>query len=314
MYSRRIALTNLVIMMVTVSCCLLSTHTAYSAPVFNSSNFMDLQASAEELSLKVEKASPSIVMIVVYENTGAEKGRVSGFFIDREGRIMTNALVLKDAYSAEVFSESNYYDDVTILSRDEDLDLALIQVKATDESPLELDFEYKIRQGERVIAVGKSHDLKKTVSEGIISAVSNIGEELELIQIQTATSILSFPASNDGPLFNMAGKVIGVTTAAISEDQNFDSIPWIYRGHDLNAVSVSSIESFLLRPGKIVHLLPPKSKVWFPWFIKWLKTTAIVGLITLYQIGFPKIVAIIFVVIIFISLIQWLYSRVKSIL
>ncbi len=312
MNSKKTALYNFIIILTIVSCILLSIRFSHGTDVFSSSVFMDLKTSIEELSLKVERASPGIVSIVVYDNTGSEKGITSGFFIDRKGLIMTNALVMKGAYSAEVYSESNYYNDVTILSRNEDLDLALIQVKAINESALEFDFEYKLSHGERVIAIGKSRGLKKTVSEGLISAVSNIKEKLELIKIQTVTPILSYNTSRDGPLLNMEGRVIGVLTTAISEDKSFNTIPWISDDQNINAIGGSSIKTFLLRQYNVEHLHPPKSKVWSRWFIKWSKTVAINGFITLYETGFTKILAVIFAIILFISLIQWLYSKMKK--
>ncbi len=171
-------------------------------------------ADAPSIANIVEKISPSIVLIVTYDSTGTEIGTGSGFFMDRERRIMTNARVIKNAYSAKVLSESNYYNDVTILGLDKDLDLALIRVKAGKESPLEFDFEYKIKHGERVVAIGRPFGLRKAVLEGLISDVSSFGESLEFIQ--TTTPMPFFHTSSDGPLLNMNGKVIGVTTSTIS--------------------------------------------------------------------------------------------------
>ena len=60
----------------------------------------------------MEKASPGIVTIIAYDITGTVSGKGSGFFIDRKGLILTNADIMKDAYSAEVISESNRYNSV----------------------------------------------------------------------------------------------------------------------------------------------------------------------------------------------------------
>ena len=225
---------------VIVLCSLLSAHASYGASV------TDI----------VENVSSGIVLIVAYDNTGAESNTGSGFFIDHEGRIMTNALVLKDAYSAKVLSESNYYNEVTILSIDENLDLALIQVSARKESTLEFDFEYKMRQGEKVVVVGRPFGLAKTVLEGLISELGKIEESTEYIQTNIPVSF--FHASSDGPLLNTDGKVIGVTTSTIA------------KGQTVNAISIKSIKPFLLKPGKVKNLHPVGSKDWLQWFIKWL--------------------------------------------
>lgn len=292
---------------------LLSPVFSYSASASNTTGFMDLELSIKELRQVVKKTTPGVVTVVAYDNSGAESGRGSGFFIDTQGRIIMNSSVLKDAYSAEVFSKSNYYDDVIILNRDQGLDFALIQIEAGGEVHLELDFEYKIEPGERVVVVGRSPDLKKTVSEGLISSLSNIEEGVELIKIQTTTPILSYLPGKDGPLLNMAGKVIGVTGTGFPESEGFEAIPW--SGYEeINAVSLRSIESLLSGQGELEHLHSAKSKIWSKWFIRSLKTAAITGFITLFDIGFLKLMAIAFVIIVIISIIQWLYLKLKKLI
>ncbi len=292
---------------------LMSARVSHCNNISDMSAFRDLNASIEELRLKVEKVSPAVVMIVVYDITGAEIRRRSGFFIDREGLIITNEGAIKDAYSAEVYSEYNHYDNVAIIKRDKDADLALIRVKAIDESPLELDLGYEAKYGERVVIIGKSPNSGKTVSEGLISSTGVIGEYPELIQIQVTSPILSFKASKDGPVLNMSEKIIGITTTEISQNQDTDFILY-HDDQNRNAVTISSIEAFLSKPEKIEHLHPPGSKVFFKWFVARLKTAAINTFIILYTMGFPKIMAIIFVIVLVISFIQWLYIRLRKIM
>ena len=292
---------------------LMSARVSHCNNISDMSAFRDLNASIEELQLKVEKVSPAVVMIVVYDITGAEIRRGSGFFIDREGLIITNEGAIKDAYSVEVYSEYNHYSNVAIIKRDKDADLALIRVKAIDESPLELDLGYEARYGERVVIIGKSPRLGKTVSEGLISSTGGIGEYPELIQIQVTSPILSFEASKDGPILNMSEKVIGLTTTEISQNQDTDFILY-YDDQNRNAVTISSIEAFLSKPEKIEHLHPPGSKVWFKWFVAQLKTAAINTFIILYTMGFTKIMVRIFVIVLVISFIQWLYIKLRKIM
>ncbi len=232
------------------------------------------------------------MLIVTYDNTGAEIRTGSGFFIDGKGRIMTNALVMKDAYSAKVLSESNYYNNVSILNTDEDLDLALIHVSARKESHLQFDFEYEMKENEKVVAVGRPFGLKITVLEGLISDVHNVGESLEYIQ--TSIPVSFFHTSSDGPLFNMDGKVIGVTTSTIS------------KGQTLNAISIRSIKPFLLKPRTVINLHPVGSKDWFQWFSKWL-------FITFLEKGSWLIISIIVVIVVLAYLIQFLYGKMKNI-
>jgi S1-C subfamily serine protease len=137
-------ITIFIIVVAIISFSLLSPLILDSTSTSNTSGFMDLEVSIKELQQIVDKTRPGVVMVIVYDDSGAESGRGSGFFIDKEGRIIMNESIMNGAYSAEIFSKSNHYDDVVILNRDRDIDLALIQVKTNDEIPLELDFDYKI--------------------------------------------------------------------------------------------------------------------------------------------------------------------------
>ncbi|HDH06030.1 MAG TPA: serine protease [Nitrospirae bacterium] len=292
---------------------LLSPAFSDSASASDTAGFMDLERSIKELKRIVEKTTPGVVMVVAYDDSGAESGRGSGFFIDTQGRIITNASVLEDVYSAEVFSKSNYYDDVVILNRDNDIDFALIQVKAAGEIPLEPDFEYEIRPGERTVVIGRSQDMGKTVSEGLVSSLYNAGEGYGLVKIQTTTPILSYRPGKDGPLLNMAGKVIGVTGTGLPESEGSEAAPWPdYQ--EIRAVSLRSIEPLLSVQGEPEQLHSAKSAIRLRWLMRSLKTAAVTGFITLYDMGFPKLMALAFVIIVIISIIQWLYLKLKKLM
>jgi S1-C subfamily serine protease len=272
---------------------------------------MDLEASVKELRSRVEKVSSSIVMIITYDNAGFEIGRASGCFIDNEGRIITNAYIIKNAYSAEVYSESNYYDTVKLLSREEALDFALLQVEAVEETPIALNSEHNGKPGDRVLVVGKLSASKVTVTEGIISAVSPIEGMPNLIEVETTKPITSFQSSKDGPLINIEGEVIGLTTMNLSHVKDDVGIPWAKYDERKFAVSMQSIKPLLSSQDKIKYLEPSGTKIWSRWFILHLKAKAILVFILLYNIGFPKMVAIVFACILVIALIQRLYNKFK---
>ena len=294
-----------VILAVIAFCVMLS----YCPSASYASGFMDLELSIKELQQLVEKTGPSLVLVVSYDDSGMETANGSGFFIDRRGVIITNASVIKGAYSAEVLSDSKKYDDIIILHRDEAMDLALIQVKADGVTPLELDFEYDIKPGERVAVIGKSPDLKKTVSEGLISSVD---EKSEIIEIQTTRPLLLFRPSKDGPLLDMSGKVIGIMSTAISKSLTIDDIPRMPDYNNFKAVGTPSIKKFISRQSNVEHLHPAKSKIWTRWINKSLKNLALTVFVTLYTIGFPKLMAIVFIIMLIISAIQWLFVKLKK--
>ncbi|MBI4683376.1 MAG: trypsin-like peptidase domain-containing protein [Nitrospirae bacterium] len=309
-----------IIIIISVSCYFLSYGVSYGvsygAPAINESAdtaiSMDWGLFIRERQQLADRTGLGVVMVIIYDKAGSEIARGSGFFIDRKGRIITNASIFKDAYSAEVFSESKYYDDVVILNRDKDLDVALIQVKAADEVSLELDYGYKITPGEKVIVVGKSSGSQKTYSEGIINSVKSIRAIPEFIEIKTVVSILPLYASKDGPLLNINGRVIGIMSTNIQDSKNVDVIPRMPDYQNIKAVGLDSIKPFLSRTAKTEHLKIAKSKIWTRWFINWLQTAAGNVFITLYQIGLSKILKNVFLMLVIIYIIHFSYLKLKK--
>jgi len=280
---------------------------AYSAENEPASSFFGFQDEVTVLQERVRMASPGIVSITFYDNTGEKIDNGSGFFIDREGRIMTNAGILEDAYSAEVKSNSNTYDKIKILALDAQNDLAMIQVSALDETPLELGFDYRLTLDEKVLMVGKSESLKETVAEGIVKSMSENGEAPKRIEIKKTVPITYFPDSKDGPVLNSGGKVIGIQ-AVISDHSIFGRDALQLDEKKVNAVSIKSIYSLLSQQSSIIELPQAGSTEILAVLIKYLTTSFIV----LYGIGFPKLVGGLLGIVVLISLIQWLYIKIRN--
>jgi S1-C subfamily serine protease len=270
---------------------------------------MDLETSVKELRSLINKSNPGIVYIAVYDDTGVLRNSGSGFFINNDGRIITNASIWKDAYSAEVLSDLNSYSEILIINRNEDLDIALIKVKAGKEIPLELDFNYENNLGERVIIIGKLDGQVNTVSEGFISSFPKTEDPLKLIEIQTAVSLLPYKSTKDGPVLNTAGKVIGIVSNTIFDRKISDGKWRGYNNDQMYAVSLQSIKSLLSDSAHTEHLHTAKSKVWFKWFMRSVKSIVLTGFLYLYDIGFNKIIALLFVIILIIYIVEKLYFK-----
>ena len=283
---------------------------SYAEDVQDPSSFMDMKSSIELLLSKVQRARKSIVTVVAYDSAGAMKSG-SGVFIDTDGRIITNASILKNAYSAEVFSERAHYKQVVMLNKDENFDIALLQVNTTNEIPLELAYEYEISLGERVMVIGKSFSFKTTVSEGLISDIINAGETV-LFEIETVRGLLTYKYSENGLVINMSGKVIGVVAKGISKYKD-ELFPLEYYGKKLHAISTGSIKPLVAGPYKIKQFQPPGTKVWPHWFKRELKESISTIFITLYQTGFKKIMAMVVNFFIIAVLLLWLLNKFKII-
>jgi S1-C subfamily serine protease len=98
------------------------------------------ETRAQSIADIAERVGKSVTMIVAYDATGSVTGQWSGVFVNKNGLVLTNVHVLEDAYSAEVISDLGTFDRITIVFRDQTRDLALIQLKTDQASPITSGF------------------------------------------------------------------------------------------------------------------------------------------------------------------------------
>ena len=140
----------------------------------------------------------------------------SGFVIDAEGTVVTNNHVIENADNIEVIFADGRRLDAVLVGADPKTDLAVLKVKSDE--PLAfvpVGDSTKMRIGDWVMAIGNPFGLGGSVSIGIVSAIGrdiNSGPYDNYIQTDAAIN----RGNSGGPLFNMAGEVIGINTAIIS--------------------------------------------------------------------------------------------------
>jgi serine protease Do len=138
----------------------------------------------------------------------------SGFLIDEQGHVVTNAHVIDDADMVKVRLADDREFRAKVVGKDDRLDVALLKL---DDPPHDLPVvalgsSEAIRVGEYVVAIGNPFGLGNTVTMGIVSAKGRtIGAGPYDDFIQTDASIN--PGNSGGPLFNLHGQVVGINTA-----------------------------------------------------------------------------------------------------
>ncbi len=140
----------------------------------------------------------------------------TGVIVSKDGYILTNFHVVKDATKIKVKLKNGKTYKAKIIGVDPKTDLALIKIKTKEDLPVAvLGDSDKIRVGDWAIAIGNPFGLSHTVTVGIISARgrSGIGNDTSKYEdfIQTDASIN--PGNSGGPLVNIKGEVIGINTA-----------------------------------------------------------------------------------------------------
>jgi S1-C subfamily serine protease len=140
----------------------------------------------------------------------------SGFVIDRDGVIITNAHVISGATKVTVQFADKKVVDAEILGRDESTDLAVLKVDpdGLKLSPLALGSSRSIQVGDPTIAIGNPFGLERTLTTGVVSATKRTIRAPDGFQIDGViqTDAAINPGNSGGPLLDAAGRVIGINS------------------------------------------------------------------------------------------------------
>jgi S1-C subfamily serine protease len=208
---------------------------AQSAPAVQSAQNAAVSVYQQNGASVVNITSLALIASRTGQQQQQPQGIGSGFVIDSDGRIVTNNHVVQDADQLAVTLQDKTTIQAQLLGRDPDNDLAVIQIdpNATDSDgrairdrikPTSLGDSDQVIIGETAVAIGSPLGLQQTVTEGIVSARRNPGEEasvpgnsLDLLGGAIQTDAAINPGNSGGPLFNGSGQVIGVTSSILSQ-------------------------------------------------------------------------------------------------
>ena len=151
----------------------------------------------------------------------ADRGVGSGFIIESNGLILTNAHVVEGATTIYVTLTDKREFKAKLLGLDKRTDVAVVKIEARDLPKLPLGDSSKVRVGEWVLAIGSPFGLENTVTAGIVSAKSrDTGDYLPFIQTDVAVN----PGNSGGPLLNTTGQVIGINSQIFSRSGGYMGI------------------------------------------------------------------------------------------
>ena len=151
----------------------------------------------------------------------ADRGVGSGFIIESNGLILTNAHVVEGANTIYVTLMDKREYKAKLLGMDKRTDMAVVKIDARDLPKLPLGDSSRVRVGEWVLAIGSPFGLENTVTAGIVSAKSrDTGDYLPFIQTDVAVN----PGNSGGPLLNTAGQVIGINSQIFSRSGGYMGI------------------------------------------------------------------------------------------
>jgi Do/DeqQ family serine protease len=149
-----------------------------------------------------------------------EKSLGSGFIISKDGYIITNDHVVRDAETIKVRLSNDKVHDGKIVGSDPKTDIAVLKIDAKSDLPVAvLGNSEKLEVGQWAIAIGNPFGLSRTVTVGVVSATGRTGMGIEAYEDFIQTDAAINPGNSGGPLLNVYGEVIGINTAIVAAGQ-----------------------------------------------------------------------------------------------
>jgi serine protease Do len=173
------------------------------------------------------------------------QGLGSGFIVEPDGVILTNAHVVDGADEVRVRLSDRREFKGKVLGVDQPTDIAVVKIDAKGLPTVKLGDPRSVRVGEWVLAIGSPFGFDNTVTAGIVSATSrSLPEGTYVPFIQTDAAIN--PGNSGGPLFNLRGEVIGINSQIYSRTGGYMGVAFAI---PINVAA--DVEKQLVKNGKV---------------------------------------------------------------
>ncbi len=151
------------------------------------------------------------------------RGQGSGFIVSTDGLVLTNAHVVRDAKQVTVRLSDRREFAAKVLGSDPATDIAVLKVDAKGLPTVALGDARSLQVGDWVLAIGAPYGFEQTATQGIVSAKGrSLPGESVVPFIQTDAAVN--PGNSGGPLFDAAGRVVGVNAQIYSQSGGFQGL------------------------------------------------------------------------------------------
>jgi 2-alkenal reductase len=214
------------------------------------------------------RIAPSVVQITTFTKGKTQADSQirtgSGFFWDNQGRVVTNAHVVRGADDIAVWLDTGQEFEAEVIGVAPNFDLAVVRAKGLGppRQPIPVGSSKDLKVGQSVFAIGSPFGLDQSLTAGVISSLKRVvptgqGRSISNV-IQTDASV--HPGSSGGPLLDSSGRLIGVNTIAYSIAELGTSF-----GFAIPVDTVKRIVPLLIRDGRIatpgIGIVPAKEDV-----------------------------------------------------
>ncbi|MDR0440964.1 MAG: Do family serine endopeptidase, partial [Candidatus Accumulibacter sp.] len=173
------------------------------------------------------------------------RGQGSGFIVRDDGLILTNAHVINEADEVVVRLNDKREFKAKVLGADKVSDVAVLKIEARGLPTVKIGDSSNTRVGEWVLAIGSPYGFESSATAGIVSAKSrSLPDDNYVPFIQTDVAVN--PGNSGGPLFNMAGEVIGINSQIYSRTGGYQGLSFAI------PIDVAvSVQDQILKYGKV---------------------------------------------------------------
>ena len=173
----------------------------------------------------------------------------SGVIVDADkGYVMTNNHVVENADVIEVTLRDRRTVKATLIGRDPQTDIAILQIQADNLTAVPMGDSDKSEVGDFVLAIGNPFGLGQTVTSGIVSALGRSGLGIEGFEDFIQTDAAINPGNSGGALVDLKGRLIGINTAILAPAGGNVGV-----GFAVPINMAKSIMEQLLRYGTVEH-------------------------------------------------------------
>ena len=173
------------------------------------------------------------------------RGQGSGFIVTADGTILTNAHVVDGADEVTVKLTDKREFKAKVKGLDKASDVAVLKIEASNLPTVKIGSAANTRVGEWVLAIGSPFGFENSASAGIVSAKSrNLPDGSYVPFIQTDVAVN--PGNSGGPLFNMAGEVIGINSQIYSRSGGYQGLSFA-----IPIEVAMSVEKQIVTSGKV---------------------------------------------------------------
>lgn len=173
------------------------------------------------------------------------RGQGSGFILREDGIVLTNAHVVDGADEVTVKLTDKREFKAKVLGSDKTSDVAVLKIDAGNLPTVKLGSSVNARVGEWVLAIGSPFGFESSATAGIISAKSrSLPDDNYVPFIQTDVAVN--PGNSGGPLFNMAGEVIGINSQIYSRTGGYQGLSF-----SIPIEVAMKVEDQIVKTGKV---------------------------------------------------------------